>query len=680
MFDKYNAKPIWAKEYTANDYFIFEQKFDVTENVKTTLYISCDTEYACFVNGVFVSCGQYGGIKNERYYSETDISQYVKNGENTLSATVYYQGKSCASRTSYTPYLTFAVTNGKNVCVSDKNTKCRYDLRYKNGEIEKISPQIGYTFHFDATGEIPPVETDVLNTDYVFLPEPVKHCNVKPAKNGEIIAQGFFSPCDTYDTAAKNLQYAYLRAAEPSDIFETDKYGPFELSDEIKFKNGCGDIYAVFDLKKETAGYFDMDITAKEGTELYISYGEQLEDLRVRAYTGGRNFAFTYKCSGGRQQFTHYTRRIAGRYIQLHVKNPQDFKIHAFGIKSCEYPFVEKAGYKGDKLLEKIYNTSVDTLKLCMHEHYEDCPWREQAMYMMDSRIQMLCGYYAFENTEPQKAALVTFMKSADENGILPLTAPADKVNFTIPAFVLMWVVAYEDYLEHTGNVDDIAAMAEFAGKIINLFRNMYDGKGIAVPKTPLYWNFYDWADGLDNSPWGTLREDRGYDAPIMLYYITALQSYAKILDKLSENTADVKKETEMMKQKVNDLFWDTEKQMYKTYSNIPEHFCELTQSLAICTGTATDADGLKEKLKNGLCGVKATLSMMFFKYEALSSDENRITDNIAEIWGKMLFCGATSFWETQKGAYDFENAGSMCHGWSALPIYFLKKCRKPSR
>ena len=36
-----------------------------------------------------------------------------------------------------------------------------------------------------------------------------------------------------------------------------------------------------------------------------------------------------------------------------------------------------------------------------------------------------------------------------------------------------------------------------------------------------------------------------------------------------------------------------------------------------------------------------------------------------------MLFSGATSFWETAAGADDFGKAGSLCHGWSAIPIYF---------
>jgi hypothetical protein len=38
-----------------------------------------------------------------------------------------------------------------------------------------------------------------------------------------------------------------------------------------------------------------------------------------------------------------------------------------------------------------------------------------------------------------------------------------------------------------------------------------------------------------------------------------------------------------------------------------------------------------------------------------------------------MLEQGATSFWETAKGEADFSGAGSLCHGWSALPIYYYE-------
>ena len=60
-----------------------------------------------------------------------------------------------------------------------------------------------------------------------------------------------------------------------------------------------------------------------------------------------------------------------------------------------------------------------------MHEHYEDCPWREQALYAMDSRNQMLCGYYVFQNKEFAASSLRLLALGQREDGLLELCAPA---------------------------------------------------------------------------------------------------------------------------------------------------------------------------------------------------------------------------------------------------------------
>ena len=61
--------------------------------------------------------------------------------------------------------------------------------------------------------------------------------------------------------------------------------------------------------------------------------------------------------------------------------------------------------------------------------------------------------------------------------------------------------------------------------------------------------------------------------------------------------------------------------------------------------------------------------------------DEKRykviVLADIERQWGHMLDEGATSFWETILGEADFEGAGSLCHGWSAVPIYIFTKLIK---
>ena len=67
---------------------------------------------------------------------------------------------------------------------------------------------------------------------------------------------------------------------------------------------------------------------------------------------------------------------------------------------------------------------------------------------------------------------------------------------------------------------------------------------------------------------------------------------------------------------------------------------------------------------------------MNCFRFDALlAADRDQyapvILDEIDRTYGAMLDQGATTFWETILGAADFDGAGSLCHGWSALPAYY---------
>ena len=75
------------------------------------------------------------------------------------------------------------------------------------------------------------------------------------------------------------------------------------------------------------------------------------------------------------------------------------------------------------------------------------------------------------------------------------------------------------------------------------------------------------------------------------------------------------------------------------------------------------------------------TLSMKCFQYDAMIQTDKtfskEILSEIRTVYGTMLAQGATSLWETAEGASAFENAGSLCHGWSAVPVYFYNAIRR---
>ena len=77
---------------------------------------------------------------------------------------------------------------------------------------------------------------------------------------------------------------------------------------------------------------------------------------------------------------------------------------------------------------------------------------------------------------------------------------------------------------------------------------------------------------------------------------------------------------------------------------------------------------------------IKVTLSTSIYYYEALLKRPEKygrfVFDTVAKVFGNMLKQNATTFWETELGGYDFDYAGSLCHGWSAVPSYlYFRYC-----
>ena len=102
-----------------------------------------------------------------------------------------------------------------------------------------------------------------------------------------------------------------------------------------------------------------------------------------------------------------------------------------------------------------------------------------------------------------------------------------------------------------------------------------------------------------------------------------------------------------------------------------------LGNSLAILTGLTTqeESETICEKIANGKLS-DCSLSMKCFKYDALLATNSakwrgHVRDEIRKDYGKMVKNGNT-VWETSGGASAFDNAGSLCHGWSAIPILYL--------
>ena len=517
---------------------------------------------------------------------------------------------------------------------------------------------------------------------------PLKQCLLKQRTPFNIIAQGVLKrPIDSTDkTIAELMQHDFLSTRRNFELFEGNaiKVSPSKIA-------GADGFYIIVDMEREECGFIELELTASAGTIIDISVGEHLADLRVRAAVGGRNFASRYISTNGKQNFTHFTNRYSGRYMQLHFTNVSSgVTLHHAGLIPFEYPLNMKGQFFcPDSLFNKVYDVSCRTLHLCIHEHYEDTPWREQALYANDSRNQALTGYYTFGEYDVPRVSFYMLSKTLKDDGYQELCAPM-QFDFTIPSFTMVWFLAIRDHLLFSGDINATQKQLPQIIKMLDIYSKTLVDNLLPSPKGKRFWHFYDWADGLseegDVHPVNSGLTGQRFDAPLNLFFVMALQAAAEIFEICNDKTTAIRyrQQADLTASAINNKFWVESRKLYQTYIGeqaIHDHFAELTQALAILANVA-DKPNIhilqKKLLKHNNNLVATTLSQSLYKFEAvLMADEEFAGDVFAKInndWGSMLYNGATSFWETLKGQADFSYAGSLCHGWSAIPAYLFQR------
>ena len=695
-----NASKIWIDTADRiNTYVDFTDTFTPTDgSEKVQLAISADSNYLVTVNGAVVGSMQYGDFPDYKVYDTYDLTPYLQEGENRLLVVGYYQGESSLMYRKGEAGVLYEVTQGDRLlCCSNAQTLCRPNSGYQSGEIERITMQLSFSFRYDAVAveQTEPWRPCVVREGYAAVyPRPIARPQVEDRATAKLLAQGVYHlPADRDLLAGDLMKESALVSLHRTDMGSDlakmtlpDKQGITLTADK-----GDG-IFVLIDLLREEAGLLDLEFSIPDEGDVYVGFGEHLNNLRVLTSLDGRQFAAVYHAKAGKNRFIHRFKRLAGRYLQLFIPAPS-VTLYYVGLQPMRYAVTDRGGLVcADKLHSRIYEVAKHTLQLCMHEHYEDCPWREQALYAMDGRVEMLATYRAFGDTDFAKASLRLFAHAQRENGQLELCAPAE-VPIYIPSFTLCYVIACAEYLAYTDDKAFLYEVYPVLEKLIACFADKMTEHGVIGSCTePEAWNFYEWAPGLDGRKpelWPPMdvpmvREETGkvLSAPLNAYFSLALKAYADIATALDHPQAAA--QAQQLRQTINAamdaLFRDAENDTYFSYveDGQQKHKAELTQALMLVS-EAVPADkraALRHRLCEGEAWVPMTMGSMIHKYEALLQDADTyrawVFDDVATRWGDMLFQGATSFWETFNGVeeYTFNGATSLCHGWGALPIY----------
>ena len=616
LFSK--AKWIWINDSPKPDeYAVFEEEFEFSGD-KTVFTVSAETDYVLYVNGVLAGFAQFPNYPDTKYFDELDITPLCKKTKNRFTLTGRHEGARSLTHIQSGAGVIFSLdTDKKNLTYSSAQTKGGYDNRYVQHEARPITMQIGFASHMRVGSYCCDMNCVEVAHSYNLVPRPVLKTEAQTKVNAVLI--------------------------------DREKH--------------------LYDLGRETAGYLFVKIRSLRPSTVTVAYGQHIADGAVRQKIGGRDFSLSFDTAEGDCEFTQYFIRISGRYLQAFL--PEGCEIIELGILPYLYPVNEKPFELKNELDQKIYDTCVRTMRLCMNHHYEDTPWREQALFLLDARNQMLCGYYAFGEERFARANLEFVAKSLREDGFLELTCPSVGAA-PIPFFSAMYPVAVYEYIEHTGDRDVLTATMPAMLKIMESLRARVEENGLIRSLPAPFWNFFEWGEGsagkIPGSP-NYVYEDC-FHLVLNCAFVFAGRKFLKLCEMAGIN---FEFDFDAMAKVIEKNFFNPETGSFILRSDRPELYSQLGNSFALLIGLGDSRTA--EAIKNDKSLEETSLSMLTYKYDALlaadSGNRDYILGEIRSLYGYMLDKGATSFWETIKGEADFSGAGSLCHGWSALPIYY---------
>ena len=591
---------------------------------KVKLHISCDGDYTLFVNKKFVNANQYGDFEHYKIYDSIDITDYLVKGKNDVYILVWHLGINTSKYKLAPAGLIYtAECDGEEIINSSAKTLSRENPNYKSNYKKLITIQLGQSFLFDATkkDDADFKNSIVVNKICKMFPRPIKKAVFLKEKEIEIL---------------KNESNHYL-----------------------------------IDLGEEVVGVPVLRFETKTSQKIVVAWGEHIVDGKVRKKIGGRDFTFEYIAKAGKNIFNNYMLRLGCRYLEIFSVDP--IGLEYAGIIPQIYP-VEVIDKTFENPLDKnIYDACVNTLKLCMMEHYVDTPWREQSLYVFDSKNQMLSGYKAFknQNKEYARANLLLISKDDREDGILSITYPSGG-NLAIPSFSLYYFLAVDEYITSTGDLSLGIDVYEKLNSVLKKFLSTISNGLVKNFVGEDYWHFYDWSDYM-----ASLIGEKGAETDLMIncLMILALESFKNISKKLGK-PFEHQKTVDELKENTKSIFYCKEKGLFSMLPNTNQ-FTELGNAMAILAKipSKNECELIAEKLALKELN-ECSLSMKYFKYEALlkvnKKHHKTIIDEIHKIYTPMLDAGSKSVWEVAEGEKAFDNAGSLSHGWSAIPIIYL--------
>lgn len=694
---------IWSPVWSAEDkdcprVMLFRKKIALTEEpLEGQLKISADTRYKLYINGRLAEVGPSRGDQQIWFYDRIDLVPYLKKGVNVIGVSVLrypedpVAGNHGMFRTSVAGlYMTGTIRDlsGKEYDVSaDASWKCRMDKKitfYR--EEERFAPLV---IHENTAGNPETFGWKYADYDdrgwqqakpYIkkLVPEAVSPGNLKPRNIPYLYRKKgrFQTVMDLKKTTHTEQQWLDFLQGKSSLVIPPDTEEIVEL-----------------DAGEEMTGYIKAAFSGGKAAKVTFLYAEAYvqdgfvgpEKIPVKADRIDKEkghlhgYEDTYCMAGmgtedAPEVFEPYWFRTF-RFVRLSIRTGSEkLVLHSLAYEETGYPLVVSSSVKtSDPSHEKIWEISERTLKRCMHETYEDCPFYEQLQYIMDARLQILYTYSVSADDRLARKCMDDLRRSQRYDGVLNCSYPNCNTN-VIPSFSIYYILMVYDHMMYFGDRALAAEHMPVIDQVLHYFERHLTKEGYVekiggINMEARFWSFIDWAEEWNDT---SGMPSAGLKGPLTmetLLYIYGLQHAGSLADFLGRREeARLYRERAKKAQEAIHRHCMGDNGMVQDGPGI-EEYSQHCQVFALLTDTIDIERGKANLLKTmeepGY--TQCTVAMRFYLFRALEKTGlYAYTDRYWNTWRKMLQMHCTTCVESE--AY----ARSECHAWGSLILYEL--------
>lgn len=328
-----------------------------------------------------------------------------------------------------------------------------------------------------------------------------------------------------------------------------------------------------------------------------------------------------------------------------------------------------RAEFQGDdELLNRIWKVAEHTFSLCSGIFFIDGIKRDKWIWSGDAYQNILTNQHLMADPDINRRTLLAL------RGNDPMTTHIN----TIIDYSLFWILGVGEHYQAYGDQEFLEQIYPKMCSLMEFCAGQVDEHGFFTGRDG-DWVYIDWAD-MDKT--GALCAEQ------MLF--------AKCWDVMAAVSraigADGRKYEEKYREllgKINEFYWDEEKGAYID-SFVSGRRCVTRHAniFAIIYDLAEESKKeriVKTVLLNDNVPQITTPYFKFYEMDALCKMGHltEVLQKVKEYWGGMLERGAVTFWEeydpnvSEEEQYDMYGdkfGKSLCHAWSASPIYLLAK------